>query len=172
VILGTIAVALIGIMRPLWTRALVCPGIFLLYFCYGCFLGPFDGPMGYFNEASQELAVKKRIWVPINFNAREESYRFLLPHPYALIPYDYQASITIDAMKGKVPRFIISLPLTDQSGENLHHALLIGRRLNLIDRFNAQETQAMVLGDIARYLFHQDLLIEREVENGAPVAPR
>ena len=172
VIFATIAVVLIGVMRPFWTRALVCPGIFLLYFCYACFLGPFDGPMGHFNSASQELAVKKRIWVPINFNAREESYRFLLPHPYALIPYDYQASITIDAMKRKVPRFIISLPLTDQSGENLQNALLIGRRLNLIDRFNAQETQAMLLGNIAPYLFHQDLLIEREAENATPAASR
>jgi 4-amino-4-deoxy-L-arabinose transferase-like glycosyltransferase len=161
VIVGTVTFALVGLFQPLWMRSFVAPGIILLYLCYACFLWPFDGPLGHFNKASQELAVQKRIWVPINFNAREESYRFLLPHATTLIPYDYKATITIEEMEHKVPRFIISLPLTDQSGENLQNAHLVGRRLNLIDRFNAQETQAMLLGNIAPYLFHQDLLIEQ-----------
>ncbi|MFZ4116329.1 MAG: phospholipid carrier-dependent glycosyltransferase [Chthoniobacterales bacterium] len=165
VLVGTMAFALLGLFQTCWTRLFVAPGILLLYLCYACFLWPFDGPLGHFNKTSQELAVQKRIWVPINFNAREESYRFLLPHATALIPYDYKATITIEEMQQKVPRFIISLPLTDQSGENLQNVHLIGRRLNLIDRFNAQETQAMFLGDIAKYLFHQDLLMERRDVN-------
>lgn len=160
VIIATISVALVGIWQSLWTRSFVAPAIILLYFCYACFLWPFDGPMGHFNKASQELAMKKRVWVPVNFNAREESYRFLLPEAVALIPYDYKATITIHEMQQKVPRFIISLPLTEPSGEHLQHAVLVGRRLNLIDRFNAQETQAMLLGNIANYLFHQDIFIE------------
>ena len=64
-------------------------------------------------------------------------------------------------MKAKLPRFVVSLPLTDQSGDNIQGAHLLGRRLNLIDRFNAQETQAILMGNVAPYLFHQDLLIER-----------
>ena len=121
----------------------------------------FDGPLGHFDQAAQQATLDKRIWVPINFNAREESYRFLLPEAGPLIPYDYNKNITIDEMLAKVPRFIISLPLTKSSEENLQGAQLIGRRLNLIDRFNAQETQAILHGDIASHLFHQDLLIEK-----------
>jgi len=170
IIFGTVIFSLLGIYRATWTRAFVLPGIFLLYFCYASFLWPFDGPMGHFNKASQDLARYKRIWVPINFNAREESYRFLLPNAVTLIPYDYRDSITIHDMQQHVPRFIISLPLNDQSGEDLHEGILIGRRLNLIDRFNAQETRAMLLGNLTQYLFHQDLLIEGKVMKKAPVS--
>lgn len=169
-LLGVVGFVLIALSKSPITRACVCPGILLLYLCYAFFLLPFDGPMGHFNEAAQTLAETKKIWVPINFNAREESYRFLLPHAYALLPYDYKATITIEEMKSKVPRFIVSLPLTDQSEKNLQEATLIGRRLNLIDRFSAQETQAILLGDIAKYLFHQDLLIERRNVNATPAS--
>ena len=161
VIISTIFFALFGLWNPQLTRTFVCPGIILVYLCYACFLWPFDGSLGHFDEVARDAIRSKRIWVPINFNAREESYRFLLPENKALFPYDYKASITIAEMQTKVPRFIVSLPLTDTSIEDIQGARLLGRRLNLIDRFNAKETQAIIMGDIAKYLFHQDLLIEK-----------
>ena len=157
----TMGTALYGLMKTAPTRSLICPCILLLYLCYAAFLSPFDGPLGQFDQSARDAIRGKKIWVPVNFNAREESYRFLLPESPALLPYYYKASITIDGMKAKLPRFIVSLPLTDHSGDNLQGARLLGRRLNLIDRFNAQETQAILMGNIAPYLFHQDLLIER-----------
>ncbi len=161
-ILGiTMGTSLYGLLKTAPTRSLICPSILLLYLCYAAFLWPFDGQLGQFDQSAREAILNKKIWVPVNFNAREESYRFLLPESPTLLPYDYKESITIDAMKAKLPRFIVSLPLTDQSGENLQGARLLGRRLNLIDRFNAQETQAILKGNISKYLFHQDLLIER-----------
>ena len=160
-ILATFDFAAVGIIKPQLTRAFVCPAILLLYFCYGAFLSPFDGPLGHFDQAARDAVRDKKIWVPINFNAREESYRFLLPEAAVLIPYDYKANITIEQMESKVSRFIISLPLTDQSGESLQGAQILGHRLNLIDRFNAQETRDIIMGNVAKYLFHQDLLIER-----------
>lgn len=160
-LIATLDLVGIGLMKPHLTRALVCPGIILLYLCYGLFLLPFDGPMGHFDQATRDAIQNKKIWVPVNFNAREESYRFLLPEAKVLLPYDYKVSITIEQMQSKLPRFIVSLPLTDHSGENLQGAQLLGRRLNLIDRFNAEETRSIMMGNVAPYLFHQDLLIER-----------
>ncbi|OHE76953.1 MAG: hypothetical protein A3F67_04315 [Verrucomicrobia bacterium RIFCSPHIGHO2_12_FULL_41_10] len=157
----TVGLMLAGLLKPHLTASLACPGTILLYLCYALFLAPFDGPLGRFDQVAQEAVLDKKIWVPTNFNAREESYRFLLPEAKALIPYDYNENITISEMQAKVPRFIISLPLTNTSGENLQGAHILGRRLNLIDRFNAKETRAILSGKIAKYLFHQDLLIER-----------
>lgn len=157
----TMGTALYGLLKTAPTRTLVCPCILLVYLCYAAFLWAFDGPLGQFDQGAREAIAGKRIWVPINFNAREESYRFLLPESSALLPYDYKPSITIEEMQKKVPRFIVSLPLSDTTVDNLQGARLLGRRLNLIDRFNAQETQAILTGNIAKYLFHQDLLIER-----------
>jgi 4-amino-4-deoxy-L-arabinose transferase-like glycosyltransferase len=158
---GVIGFAFVGIKNSSWTRSFVCPGILLLYLCYAAFLTPFDGPLGHFNSEAQAATHSEKIWVPINFNAREESYRFLLPETQELIPYDYKPTITISEMQSKAPLFIVSLPLTDHSSETLQGSQLLGRRLNLIDRFNAKETQAILMGNIAPYLFHQDLLLRR-----------
>ncbi|MFI0348285.1 MAG: glycosyl transferase family 39 [Chthoniobacterales bacterium] len=175
-IVATFDVAGVGLIKPQLTRAFLCPAILLLYLCYAAFLLPFDGPLGHFDQAARDAICDKKIWVPINFNAREESYRFLLPEARALIPYDYKnppsqsteaaktdskAFFTLKEMKIKVSRCIISLPLTDDSAENLQGAQILGRRLNLIDRFSAQETRDIMMGNVAKYLFHQDLLIER-----------
>ncbi|MBX9742881.1 MAG: phospholipid carrier-dependent glycosyltransferase [Chthoniobacterales bacterium] len=153
--------ALFGIRAPQWTGLFVCPGVLLLYLCYGAFLAPFDGPLGHFDTTAQAAIDHQEVWVPINFNAREESYRFLLPETLEVLPYDYKPTITIAQMQAKAPYFIVSLPLTDHSEETAQGAQLLGRRLNLIDRFNAQETQAILMGNIAPYLFHQDLLFKK-----------
>lgn len=160
-LIATIDLVGLGLMKPHLTQSLLCPSILFLYLCYAAFLLPFDGSLGNFDQTAHEAIHGKTVLVPTNFNAREESYRFLLPETKALIPYDYKASITIDAMKGKAPCFIVSLPLTDQSDKNLQGVQLLGRRLNLIDRFNAAETGAIMMGNVAPYLFHQDLLMER-----------
>lgn len=153
--------ALFGIKSPQWTHLFVTPGVLLLYLCYAAFLTPFDGPLGHFDAAAQAAVDHQEVWVPINFNAREESYRFLLPTTLEVLPYDYKPTITIAQMQAKAPYFIVGLPLTDHSEENIEGVELLGRRLNLIDRFNAQETQAILLGNIAPYLFHQDLLFKK-----------
>ncbi len=160
-IVATISFALAGIKKPAWTYSFVCPAVILLYLCYAAFLTPFDGPLGHFDTEAQAAVRNEKIWVPINFNAREESYRFLLPEIQELIPYDYKQTITISEMQSKAPFFIVSLPLTDHSARTLQGSRLLGRRLNLIDRFNAKETQAILMGNIAPYLFHQDLLLRR-----------
>lgn len=159
---GVIGFALLGIIHPPLTRSFVCPSVLLLYFCYAAFLTPFDGPLGHFDVTAQQALLHEKVWVPINFNAREESYRFLLPETQELVPYDYKSTITPTTMQQKASCFVVSLPLTDLSGEALQGSQLLGRRLNLIDRFNAKETQAILMGNIAQYLFHQDLLFKNQ----------
>ena len=163
-IAAIIACAIAGLVRPHLTHALAAPTILLLYLGYAAFLIPFDGPRGEFDETSRKFARSRTIAAPINFNAREEIYRFMLPGA-DLPPYHVNDRNLAD-LQAEHGTFIITLPLQDRSVENSPHLRIVGTRLQLIDRFNNQETMDMLQGNVSRHLFKKDLLVE--VVNPAP----
>ena len=130
----------------------------LLYLAYAAFLIPFDGPRGEFDRATADFARDKSIAAPINFNAREEIYRFMLPGA-DLAPYHVN-DYALDRLKAENNLFIITLPLQDLSVENSPDLHIVGTRLQLIDRFNNQETIDLLTGHVSRNLFKKDLLVE------------
>ena len=159
IITGTIAFALAGIFRASWTRAFTCPAILLLYLCYAAFLIPFDGPRGEFDRKAMDFARGKTIASPINFNSREEIYRFMLPDSDPR-PYHVNKKFSVGDLRQKHPVFIATLPLDDNSVADFPDLRVIGTRLQLIDRFNNEETLDMLRGNVSRHLFKKDLLIE------------
>jgi hypothetical protein len=56
---------------------------------------------------------------------------------------------------------VISLPL-DQSPPQ---AIILGKRLNMIDRFNAAETRDILLGNVTYHLFHWDWLVQQPMSD-------
>ena len=157
-IAAVIAFAVLGMARRSLTHQFAVPAIFLLYLCYAAFLIPFDGPRGEFDRASSDFARGKAIAAPINFNAREEIYRFMLPGaeipPYHVNDYD------LARLRSENTTFIITLPLRDMTVENSRDLRIVGTRLQLIDRFNNKETMDMLGGNVSRNLFKKDLLVE------------
>jgi hypothetical protein len=79
VVATTIVFSLAALARSSAARTTILPAILLLYLAFGLFLTPFDGPRGLYDAESREFAYGRRVAVPINFGAREEVYRFLLP---------------------------------------------------------------------------------------------
>ena len=157
-IAAIIAFAVIGFWRRNLTHAFAVPAVLLLYLGYAAFLVPFDGPRGEFDRAAAEFARGKNIAAPINFNAREEIYRFMLPEaelsPYHVNDYD------LERVRSENSVFIVTLPLQDLTVENSPDLRIIGTRLQLIDRFNNEETMDMLSGNVSRNLFKKDLLVE------------
>lgn len=155
---AVIAFAIFGLWQKTLTHAFAVPAVLLLYLGYAAFLIPFDGPRGEFDKASQEFVKGKSYAAPINFNAREEIYRFMLPdsdpRPYHVNDFD------LDRLKAENKIFIITLPLRDSTVENSPDLRIIGTRLQLIDRFNNKETMDMLTGHVSRNLFKKDLLVE------------
>ena len=153
-----IAFAIAGLGRRSLTHAFAVPAILLLYLCYAAFLIPFDGPRGAFDRAAADFARGKTIAAPINFNAREEIYRFMLPEadlqPYHVNDYD------LARVRAENSTFIVTLPLQDMTVENAPALRIVGTRLQLIDRFNNKETMDMLSGNVSRNLFKKDLLVE------------
>ena len=157
-IAAVIAFAVAGMARRSLTHQFAVPAILLLYLCYAAFLIPFDGPRGEFDRASSDFARGKAIAAPINFNSREEIYRFMLPEaelpPYHVNDYD------LARLRSENTTFIITLPLRDMTVENSRDLRIVGTRLQLIDRFNNKETMDMLGGNVSRNLFKKDLLVE------------
>ncbi len=157
-IAAVIAFAAVGLWRQNLTRSFAAPAVLLLYLAYAAFLVPFDGPRGEFDRGTADFTRGKSIAAPINFNAREEIYRFMLPEA-GLAPYHVNDYV-LDRLKAENNLFIITLPLQDLSVENSPDLRIVGTRLQLIDRFNNQETIDMLTGHVSRNLFKKDLLVE------------
>ena len=157
-IAAVIAFALVGLLKPDLTRAFTAPAVLLLYLGYAAFLIPFDGPRGEFDRTAEEFARGKTIAAPINFNAREEIYRFMLPQ--ASLPPYHVNDRKLEDLKAQDGIFIVTLPLGDTTVENSPDLRVVGTRLQLIDRFNNKETIDMLTGNVSRNLFKKDLLVE------------
>jgi hypothetical protein len=145
--LGVIAV---GLLQKDLTRALLAPSILCVYLGYTLFLIPLDHGPGLFIGEGSESMIGHEVSVPANFNAREESYGFLLPGA-VMKPYDHWR-------KPPASEFVvISLPLDAPPPEGV----ILSKRLNMIDRFSAAETRDILCGNVSKNLFHWDWLVQQ-----------
>lgn len=158
-IAALIAFAITALLRRSTIRSAVLPAILLLYLAFGLFLIPFDGPRGEFDESAQIFARGKSIAVPVNFGAREEIYRVLLPGSSPR-PYNIKKFPGIDALQERKQPFIVSVALGENPLNGKAGLRLVGTRLQLVDRFDNKETTDMLRGDVAPHLFKKDLLVE------------
>ena len=147
---GSLYVVLLALFRKELTRPLLPASVLLVYLGYYLFLIPLDHGRGLFKGEGVESVIGCEVLVPSNFNAREESYGFLLPGA-TVKPYDYNAT------PPKVPFVVISLPLDQPSPEGV----ILGKRLNMIDRFTGAETRDILLGNVTHHLFHWDWLVQQ-----------
>lgn len=160
VIAGTIVFALSALRRDRWTHALVCPAIFLVYFCYAAFLHPFDGPHGTYGPEAVAFAKGRTVALPNQFGgAREEVQRFMLPG-CDVQNVKGKPPFLVDDLKLKHDAFIISLPLRDMTAENTPDIRIVGYRLNFNDRPNREENAMIMRGEFSPAMFKKDLLIE------------
>ena len=147
---GSLVVMTLALSQKELTRPLLPTSVLLVYLGYYLFLIPLDHGPGRFRGEGIESVIGSEVSVPANFNAREESYGFLLP---GAIVKPYNQWI----LPAKTPFIVISQPLDQKAPEGV----ILGKRLNMIDRFNAHETRDILLGNISHHLFHWDWLVQQ-----------
>ena len=156
---GLIAFAVAALFRRGAIRSTVPSAILLLYLAFGLFCLPFDGPRGAFGATARESARGRTFPAPVNFGAREEIYRFLLPGSDPQ-PYKIRNTPGFDEFRDAHGLFIVTVPLRDRTVENDPRLRVLGSRLQLVDRFNNAETMDMLRGHVSRNIFKEDLLVE------------
>lgn len=153
---GTAVWVLLALFRPALTRPGLCVASLLVCLCFAAFLRPFDGPRGRYSEEVRQQVQGKDIWVPVNFNAKEEGYVFLLPgakvHPYRHDPKQGAAAVA-----AKYPLFAVRLPMKDP---NPAGGRIIGQRFDLSSRHTSRQIVEMLKGKVFEHLFLKELLVE------------
>jgi len=152
------AVAVAGLMRKDWTRALTLPAVLAVYLAFTFFLRPFDGPSGVFPPTAVKSAENKTVLVPSPFTARDEIYRFLLPGAEV---ERIKTSELADALNNTANEMLV-VPVTLDAPTSVPGFEVLGSRLKLNDHFDAEQTKDLLRGNIARHLFVRELLVRRD----------
>jgi 4-amino-4-deoxy-L-arabinose transferase-like glycosyltransferase len=140
---------------PALTRAGANVAILLAMLCFAGFLRPFDGPHGTYAPDVQGLVRGRTVWVPVNFIAREEGHRFLLPGA-DVRGYPFDPALTADELSQQYPLFAIRVPVNAPvtSGK------VLGERLDLATRHTTEQIIEMLRGKLFDHLFVKEVLVE------------
>ncbi len=140
-----------------FTRPAVNVAALLVLLCFAAFLRPFDGAPGNYSNEVQRTMHGRNVWVPCNFRAKAEGYRFILPgarvHGYREETYP-----GVSALSANFHLFAVQVPLDDPGCARCR---ILGQRLDIRSRQNEDELKEMLLhGDVFRHLFVKELLVE------------
>jgi 4-amino-4-deoxy-L-arabinose transferase-like glycosyltransferase len=157
---AVLALALGGIVFALfrsdWTRDLTPIALILVYFCLSGFFYPFDHASGSFPTETQQKARGNTVWVPYNFRAKYERYRFLLPG--SDIRGYYTHDKTPDAELMRQHEYVVIRHRADEPLDTLHCETL-GTRLEVRSRHNSKEIREILLENRMDHLFVREHLL-------------
>jgi 4-amino-4-deoxy-L-arabinose transferase-like glycosyltransferase len=153
---ATATVILAALLVPRLARACVNVAILMAFLNFAAFLRPFDGPPGIYNTHVQQAMKGRTVWVPINFAAREEVHRFLLPGA-DIRAYPFNPNLTAEELAAHYPLFAIRLPLNRPDTTT---GTVIGQRLDIATRQTPEQIVDMLRGNVFEHLFVRELLVE------------
>jgi 4-amino-4-deoxy-L-arabinose transferase-like glycosyltransferase len=156
-----------GLFMPKFTGAVVHAGIFLCYLSFTAFLAPIDGALGRYDPQVQQAMRGRTVFVPVDFVAKEEGYRFLLPEA-TLCGYREDPAQNPEDFLANHPLAAVQVPL-----ESMHcgGCSVLGQRLELRGRQTPREIGEILKGRIFEHLIVRELLIEAPAPNAAPSSP-
>lgn len=154
-VLITVAVIAASLV-PTLTRAGVNVAILLALLCFAAFLRPFDGARGVYSGDVQQHMKGRTVWVPINFIAREEGHRFLLPGA-DVRGYPLDPALTAAELSAHYPLFAIRLPL---DAPPVTSGRVVGERLDIATRHTRDQIIEMLRGRVFEHLFVKEVLVE------------
>jgi 4-amino-4-deoxy-L-arabinose transferase-like glycosyltransferase len=157
-LIGNGGLVVLALAMPMFTRSVVNVAAILVLLCFAAFMRPLDGPLGTYNAEVQQFAKGREVWGPINFNAKEEGYRFLLPGADAH-GYQYDPNLTIADLSRRYPVFAMRLPM-NASATNSYGSKVIGQRVDIGSRHTSSQIWQIIQGQVYEHLFLKELLIE------------
>ncbi len=160
---ATLAVAVAAIALPALTRPGASVATLLVFLSLAAFLRPFEGPPGLYTSATQQRVAGREVWVPYDFNAGFERYRFLLPAA-GIKGYEEQREPDVAVLARRYPLFIVRLPLEAAVCAGCR---LISERLDLRGRHSPAEMNEILQGKVFGNLFLKEMLIESSLASGA-----
>jgi 4-amino-4-deoxy-L-arabinose transferase-like glycosyltransferase len=167
-VFGVLAlVVTLGLVRPDWTRWASLAAVFIVYVAFAATVAPLEGAVGRFEPQAQQAVAGRDVWVPCNFRASQEPYRFALVGANVL-GYEDNGEHTPEMLAERFTRFVAQVPLT---GGGCDGCRVIGERLEIRGRHTPQDIDDMLHGHVFEHLFVRELLIEGPLAATAPERP-
>ena len=160
---ATLIFALTALLRPALTRPGVSVAVLLVFLSLAAFLRPFDGVLGNYSSETQRRMAGAEVWVPYDFNAKYELYRFLLPGA-AIQGYREEREQNLAALASRYPVFAVRVPLGTNACKGCR---ILGERLDLRGRHTEAELAEILRGKVFENLFLKEMLIESPAISGA-----
>ncbi|MFZ4536226.1 ArnT family glycosyltransferase [Propionivibrio sp.] len=152
----TLVFSLAAMRLPALTRAGTSVAVLLVFLSLAAFLHPFNGTLGNYSAETQRRMVGAEVWVPYDFNAKFEAYRFLLPGA-RIQGYREQREQDVAELAQRYPLFAVRVPLGSAACAGCR---VLGERLDLRGRHTPAELNAILHGKVFENLFLKELLIE------------
>jgi len=149
-------VLLLAALVPTLTRPGVLVGVLLVLLSFSSLLLPLDGPRGRYDAKAQRAVAGRDVWVPVDFVAKEEGYRLLLPGA-RVNGYRDEPDSSVRNLLARYPLVAVRLRPEDPLGND---ASILGERLDLRGRHRSDEIREMLAGDVYEHLFVREVLVE------------
>lgn len=159
---ATLLAAVFVALRPELTRPATPVVALLALLSLAGFLRAFNGPLGNFAAPTQAALAGREVWVPYDFNAAYEGYRFLLPGA-RVRAYAEPRDPDTAQLAASYPLFAVRQALDAKPCSGCR---LIGERLDLRGRQTPAELEAILRGEVFEHLFLKEMLIESPAATG------
>jgi hypothetical protein len=156
VLVLTAAVLLTALVVPAFTRIGVLAGTFLVLASFSSLLLPLDGPVGRYDAAAQEAVAGRDVWVPVDFIAKEEGHRRLLPGA-RVHAYRDDRDTSVNALLARYPVVAARLRPGDSVADGVR---VLGERYDLRGRHRRDEIREMLAGKVFEHLLAREVLVE------------
>lgn len=151
---ASVVLAGLAISRPAWTRPATPVAGLLALLALAGFLRPFDGALGSYSAQTQAATRAHEVWVPYDFNAKYEAYRFLLPGA-RITGYPEERTPDVEALAARYPLFAVRQPLDAAPCSGCR---IVGQRLDLRGRHSSAELKEIFTGRVFENLFVKEVL--------------
>ena len=153
---GGLALVLVSLFYSKWAAQLFIASIFVAFIAFASVVAPLEGELGHFDAQTINLAKNKTVYVPSNFRAQYERYRFLLPGA-EIRGYEYGDDATRDRLIANGELVIIDVPPETNSYRSYK---VLGKRLTVRSRMPPEDAMRVLKEQRMDLLFRQELLIQ------------
>lgn len=131
---------------------------FLIYLQFSSLLAPLTSPLGEYQAKAKRELEGQRVWVPSNFIAKHERYRFVLPgsEPVAYAPS--ATPWTANEAGAEANRYLVLQPRRDAALPN--GAKVLATRWDIATRHTSDEIRQIVFDQRLDLLFQREYLLD------------
>jgi len=153
---GGMALVLVSLIYKQWAPQLFIAIIFTAFISLASVVAPLEGSLGHFDVKTIKGVEGRVVYVPSNFRAQYERYRFLLPGA-EIRSYEYEDDASRDRLLSAGELVIADFP---PATNNFKFYTTLGKRLTVRSRMPQEDISLVLRNQRMDLLFRQELLLQ------------